>query len=191
MGWRDFQSCCEKEVLKGSTSWQVPRLLKVRLFGAPNRQAIVMLRWAQLLYATGHKHLANVAFARLAKRYGVYVGQYAEIGPGLKLPHPTSIVIGEGVTLGRRVRLFQQTTIAGAPKDSSGLVPRVGDDVTIYPGAKIVGDGCVGNNVVIGANAVVTEAFGDNLVVAGVPATVISRRDTNAETRAKAALHMA
>nr|WP_246403769.1 hypothetical protein [Halomonas stenophila] len=50
---------------------------------------------------------------------------------------------------------------------------RVGDDVTIFPGAKFVGEGRVGNRVIVGANAVVADAFGDDVVVGGVPARVI------------------
>ena len=52
--------------------------------------------------------------------------------------------------------------------------PVIGDNVVAYAGAKIIGNVHVGNNVVIGANAVVTKDVPDNAVVVGVPAKVIN-----------------
>ena len=49
--------------------------------------------------------------------------------------------------------------------------------VTIYPGAVVIGNIKIGNNVVIGANSVVTKDVPDNTVVAGIPAKVIKRVD--------------
>lgn len=44
-------------------------------------------------------------------------------------------------------------------------------------GAKIIGGIHVGNNVVVGANAVVCKDVPDNVVVGGVPAKVIKKVD--------------
>jgi serine O-acetyltransferase len=52
--------------------------------------------------------------------------------------------------------------------------PVIGDNVYIGPGAKIVGNVHIGNNVAIGANCVVTKDIPDNSVVVGVPGRVIS-----------------
>ncbi len=54
-------------------------------------------------------------------------------------------------------------------------VPVIGNDVYIATGAKILGDIKVGNNVIIGANAVVIKDVPDNCVVAGVPAKIIKQ----------------
>ena len=37
----------------------------------------------------------------------------------------------------------------------------------------------IGDNVAIGANAVVNKDFGDNVTIAGVPAKVVSKKGTN------------
>ena len=42
-------------------------------------------------------------------------------------------------------------------------------------GAKVLGPITVGNNVVIGANAVVVKDVEDNVVVGGIPAKIIKR----------------
>ena len=173
MTWKEFFVCCDQEVLKSRTRWRLLRLFKIRFYGSPNRQAVVMLRIAQLLQGLDFAWLAEKSLNRLARRYGVHVGHFAQIGPGLKFPHPTSIVIGGGVKIGSNVRLFQQVTIGGAPRKNDNRIFRRGNNVTVYPGAKFVGNGCVGNNVLVGANAVVTKPYGDNIVLAGVPAKVI------------------
>ncbi|HSP31353.1 MAG TPA: hypothetical protein VLO13_05005, partial [Halomonas sp.] len=115
--------------------------------------------------------------------YGVYVGHGSKIGAGLKFPHPTTIVIGRHVIIGNNARIFQQVTIGGLPKGRTGLLVRMGDNVTVFHGAKFIGTGCVGSNVVVGANGVVTKPFGDNVVLAGVPARVIRSLDVDISAR--------
>ncbi|SFT81673.1 serine O-acetyltransferase [Halomonas saccharevitans] len=117
--------------------------------------------------------MARWLFNGLALRFGVYVGPRTTIGEGLHFPHPISVVIGDRLVLGERCRLYQQVTLAGAPKGQAPF-PRLGNDVVVYPGAKVVGKGRVGNNVIIGANALVNQPFGDDVVLAGVPARVIN-----------------
>lgn len=60
-------------------------------------------------------------------------------------------------------------------------VPRIGDNVVICCGARILGDVYVGNDCIIGANAVVTHNIPDGCIAVGIPAKVIS---TNAQQKA-------
>lgn len=55
--------------------------------------------------------------------------------------------------------------------------PVIGDNVEVCCGAKVIGGITVGNNVLIGANAVVVKDVPPNCVVAGVPARVIRQLD--------------
>ena len=55
--------------------------------------------------------------------------------------------------------------------------PLIGDDVIIYPGAKVIGNITIGNKAVIGANAVVIKDVLENEIVAGVPAKCIGIRE--------------
>jgi len=74
-------------------------------------------------------------------------------------------VIGENCVIGTCV------TIGGRSKSEG--VPMIGNDVYIATGAKVLGSIIVGDNVVIGANAVVIEDVPSNCIVAGVPARII------------------
>lgn len=59
-------------------------------------------------------------------------------------------------------------------------MPVIGDNCFICTGAKILGAVHLGNNVVVGANAVVVKSFlDDNVTIAGVPAKIISCKDSS------------
>jgi serine O-acetyltransferase len=78
-----------------------------------------------------------------------------QIEGGLLLPHPNGIVIHPGTKIGPNCLIFQQVTI-GIAKEGSPA-PVIGARVDIGAGAKILGSVHIGNNVLIGANAVVTK----------------------------------
>lgn len=59
-------------------------------------------------------------------------------------------------------------------EDINGKAPVIGNNVWIGPGAKLFGDITIGDNVMIGANSVVTKSFPDNVRIAGIPAKIIS-----------------
>jgi serine O-acetyltransferase len=52
--------------------------------------------------------------------------------------------------------------------------PTIGDRVYVGSGARLIGRITIGNDVAIGANAVVTKNLPDNAVAVGVPAKIIS-----------------
>lgn len=55
-------------------------------------------------------------------------------------------------------------------------VPVIGDRVMISTGAKIIGDIVIGNDVIVGANAVVINDAPSRAVVGGVPAKILRMR---------------
>lgn len=83
-------------------------------------------------------------------------------------PHPVGIVIGDGVRIGRQVRVYQNVTIGR--RENAAVeepYPSIGDDVTIYAGAVIAGAVTVGARTVVGANAVITRNIPPDSVVYG------------------------
>lgn len=61
-------------------------------------------------------------------------------------------------------------------------IPIIGNNVTIYAGAKVFGKIIIGDDVYVGANAVVTKDIPSHSVVAGVPAKIIKTRNAINET---------
>ena len=86
-------------------------------------------------------------------------------------PHGLNgIIISQFAQIGENNVIYHQVTIGS--KDNK-TAPIIGNNVTIYPGAKLIGDITIGNNVIIGAGAVVTKNIPDNCVVGGVPAKIL------------------
>lgn len=96
------------------------------------------------------------------------------IGPGFRLYH-----IGDFTHIGQNVRIGKNCTIQpGVVFGNKKEIPdnqevQVGDNCYIGLGVKILGPVIIGNNVTIGANAVVTKNIPDNAIVGGVPAKII------------------
>lgn len=119
------------------------------------------------------------AFARIAAKYWASVHWFwslvtqseihahQKIGGGLRLPHPTGIIIHPEATIGPNCMIFQQVTIAGAVE--------IGGHVDIGAGAKILGPLTIGDHANIGANAVVLSDVPAGATVVGVPAKVVQQ----------------
>ena len=128
----------------------------------------------------------NIFYARVAYRHHFYakflalfarplplldISSTAEIGGGLIVQHGYGTIIAPR-KIGKNCWVNQGVTIGYTNDDDC---PTLGDNVTVYAGAKILGDVHVGNNVVVAANAVVVKDVEDNCIVGGVPAKVIKR----------------
>ncbi|MBZ0319440.1 MAG: serine acetyltransferase [Anaerolineae bacterium] len=106
---------------------------------------------------------------------GISLNPLAEIGPGLYIGHFGEIIIGGQVRMGSNCNISQGVTIGGGGR-SERHSPEIGNRVYIAPGAKVFGPITIGDDVAIGANAVVTESFPARSVVGGVPAKLISEQ---------------
>ncbi len=111
----------------------------------------------------------------------LYINNNQPIGLGLLIQHGFSTIINHK-SIGCNCKIYQQVTIGY--KDSK--TPILGNNVTVCCGAKVIGDVTIGNDVIIGANAVVTKDIPDHCIVAGVPAVIIKRRNTIDEEWVKA-----
>jgi len=105
---------------------------------------------------------------------GIEIPFTAKIGPGLYIGHFGQIVLSGRVTMGELCNISQGVTIGQAGRGEQQYVPVIGDRVYFGPGAKVFGKVVIGNDVAIGANAVVTKDLPDNAVAVGVPARIVS-----------------
>lgn len=98
---------------------------------------------------------------------GADVDAQATIAGGLVLSHPSGVVIGPGVVAGARLRLSSGVTLGA---DHVGF-PLLGDDVTVWTKASVVGPARIGDGAVIGAHALAIKDVPARSVATGVPAT--------------------
>ena len=87
--------------------------------------------------------------------------------------HYGTLVVNKKAYIGANYRIHVGVNIGGTDEG----VPMIGDNAYIGPGAKIFGNIIIGNNVSIGANAVVNKSFPDNVIIAGVPAKIIKYKE--------------
>jgi serine O-acetyltransferase len=95
-------------------------------------------------------------------------------GPGLSIAHRGTIVVHPDARIGDNCRLHVDVVIGTRPGPDD-LVPILGDNCYIGPGAKLFGDIRIGPNTAIGANSVVNSSFPEGFcTVAGAPARKVS-----------------
>lgn len=104
------------------------------------------------------------------------IGRGAEFGPGFVLIHATGVVINGSVRAGSSLHVEHQVTIGAEGRQS----PVLGDHVFLGAGAKIVGPVTIGNDVRIGANAVVVSDIPSGATAVGIPAKVVRLREQSA-----------
>jgi serine O-acetyltransferase len=118
--------------------------------------------------------------------FGIYIGANAKIGSHCVIEHFGSIIIHAEATLGNSVRLRQGVTIGNKSAEMPLAVPVIGNRVDIGAGAKILGPIVIGDDAVIGANAVVIRDVPAGALAVGVPARIITRNkvqdDSSRET---------
>lgn len=96
------------------------------------------------------------------------------IGSGFRIYHAGDFVhVGPNVRIGRNCTMLPGVVFGNKSEIPDNTPVVVGDNCYFGLGAKILGGVKIGNNVIVGANAVVTKDIPDNAVVGGIPAKII------------------
>lgn len=146
------------------------------LFLNPSFAAIYYYRLSSKLYRRGgaRRLLGRILWRHAFKNCGCDIRPYCTIGDNIRFPHPIGVVIGADCVIGSNVTIYQNVTL-GMRGDGGGF-PVINDGVTIYAGACIIGGITIGENAVIGANAVVLDDVPENALAVGVPARIIDKK---------------
>lgn len=98
-----------------------------------------------------------------------------DIGPGFVLLHKFGAVV-RAKSIGKNVVVLQGVTIGeGGDRNSKDNqnIPTIGNNVTIGANAIVIGNIMIGDNVTIGAGAVITKSIPDNSIAVGNPQRII------------------
>lgn len=150
----------------------------------PGYLAITHYRLAHQLFLLGYKIEARIITEEAHFKTGIDIHPGAEISHPFFIDHGTGIVIGETAKIGKRCKIYQGVTLGALSLQKGQLLkgtkrhPTIGDDVTIYAGASILGGNVtVGNNVVIGSNVFLLDSVEDNTkVILGKPELILLKR---------------
>ena len=174
--WLYYKSADNKVVIKEDFQRNIIQFL--------HKNEVNFLNFCELM--TFYVMTRNIFYARVAfhhRYYAKFLGMFAsplplldisstaEIGGGLIVQHGYGTIIAPR-KIGKNCWVNQGVTI-GYTNDNDCRT--LGDNITVYAGAKILGNVRVGNNVIVAANAVVVKNVEDNCIVGGIPAKVIKR----------------
>ncbi|MDR9424093.1 MAG: glycosyltransferase family 25 protein [Marinobacter sp.] len=103
---------------------------------------------------------------RIFYKYNCDISHQSRIHPTVIFPHPSGVIIGSKAVVNEGCRVYQQVTI-GSNFSRANEMATVGKNTCISAGAKLIGGVSIGENSVIGANAVVTKDVKPGGVIVG------------------------
>jgi len=110
-------------------------------------------------------------------KYGYQINRNCTIGYGLYLGHRGSVVINGKAVLGNNINIANGVTIGETPRGKLKGVPTIGNNVWIGANAVIVGRVNIGDDVLIAPNAFVNFDVPSHSIVIGNPGKVIAREN--------------
>lgn len=116
---------------------------------------------------------------RIKYRYGFDISYRTTIGKGLYIGHFGGIVIHGDTEIGDNFTISQGITIGILNRGKNVGIPKIGNRVFIGPSAVILGGITIGDDVLVGANAVVTFDVPDHSVVGAPAAEIISAKGSD------------
>ena len=129
---------------------------------------IKIYRISRFFYVHHLRILAKVFYAINYLLFNCVIPSSAILGKGCNIAHGVGIVIHHESIIGENTKIFQNVTIG-----SKGV--HIGKNCYIGTGAVVMEN--LGDNVRIGANAVVTKTIPSNCVAVGVPAKIIEPKE--------------
>jgi serine O-acetyltransferase len=147
----------------------------------PGLSAAFLYRWAARTERRGHPIIAALLGRLNLSLNGVQISPQAVLGPGLHLPHPSGVVVGNGVRSGEDLTLFQNVTL-GARTFGGHDYPVVGRGVIIFANSIVTGDIRLGDGCRVGAGSVVLRDVPARATVVGVPAMPVSPMEPSVAT---------
>lgn len=136
----------------------------------PGPKAILFHRIANLFYRFKFYFVARF-FSEFARWItGIEIHPGATVGKRLVIDHGMGVVIGETAIIGDDCLIYHGVTLGGTSQDKNiRRHPKIGNNVLIGAGAKILGAIEVQDFVKIGANSVVTTDCPKNSTIVGIP----------------------
>lgn len=143
---------------------------------------MVWFRVGKIIYAIPVpivSHICKIFFQLgwylLTTFYGIFIDLTSTIGKGFYIGHYGGILVRGNI--GEYCSIGQGVTIGSKGAGKSNGWPTLEHNVYIGVGAKVIGNIHIGNDVIVGANAVVTVSIPDKSLALGIPAKIKARND--------------
>ena len=180
-----------QQMINGEVQMESPKLLKLRndvrgkimkynqIADNDERNAGM----ASLLRSVGDRFFVEPTF-EFSYGVNITIGNHFYANHGVEICDEGQVTIGNDCKFGPKVGLYTPVhplDPAVRRTEAERTAPiKIGNDCWIGGSAMILPGVTLGNNVVVGAGAVVTHSFPDNVVVVGNPARVLKENKPNA-----------
>lgn len=144
-----FRKCVKEEVYKGRKSF-VERIWAKWL--APETNSVYLIRkYLYILHSRPNSIFHHLLRKKLMTKYGIHVSSNTRIDLGLKICHPSNIMI-TNAKIGKNCTLFHNVTI-GAKYENACVddSPIIGDNVTFFSHSSCFGKIVICDNVRLGS----------------------------------------
>mmetsp|Transcript_6151 Transcript_6151/g.11228 ORF Transcript_6151/g.11228 Transcript_6151/m.11228 type:complete len:650 (+) Transcript_6151:1-1950(+) len=123
---------------------------------------------------SGRRFVALLLQSQSSSALGIDIHPACSIGKGVMIDHASGVVIGETAMIGDGTTILHGVTLGGTGKDHGvDRHPKIGKDVLIGAGTKILGNISVGDRAKIGAGSVVLRSIPSGATAVGAPAKII------------------
>lgn len=167
----------EENIYRESTNNIVWKLLQI--IPLPIFENAILFRYVRLLRKTEYyqnnnkKILSNwykLKLRRLHYKYGLSI-PINVFGAGLNIRHLAQTRVSSQSRIGENFKIHPFVSVGTNNNDES---PKIGNNVTVFSGARVIGGITLADNISVAANAVVTKSCEiKGAILAGVPAKVI------------------
>lgn len=143
--------------------------------------AIWIHRFAHLLYRWHIPILPRLISQIMRFLTMIEIHPGAQIGKKVFIDHGCGVVIGETSVIGDNVTIYQGVTLGGTGKGKGKRHPTIGNNVVIGAEAIVLGNITIGESARIGAAAVVTKPVPPHSTVVGNPARIVMQKGQKIE----------
>jgi serine O-acetyltransferase len=159
-------------------------------WGAQGLWAIIVYRFGRWRYSVRPAFVRKffsliykILFKLVQIVTGIELPCEAVVGRNFVIDHFGGIIISGYAQFGDNCRI-RNGVVVGLRQIDDPRAPRIGNDVDIGAGAKLLGPIVIGDRVLVGANAVVLCDVPDDSIAIGVPAVVKRRTQADQPTNA-------
>ena len=138
----------------------------------PGLHAIWSHRFAHYLWKHKFYFLARLLSHITRFFTGIEIHPGAKIGRRFFIDHGMGIVIGETTEIGNDVLLYKGVVLGGTSLEKTKRHPTLGNNIIVGSNAIVMGAITIGDNARIGAASVVTHSVPANATAVGIPARV-------------------
>jgi serine acetyltransferase len=120
--------------------------------------------------------LYRMMFRHVRNHYGIELPYEVKLGRRVRFDHQGGVVIHGNSVIGDDCVIRQGVTLGNRRPEEHDLAPTLGQGVSVGAGAKLLGPIKIGDNAIVGANAVVLIDVPAGRTVVGIPGRLIQEK---------------